>query len=217
MIPYYQDKWVTIYHGDCREILPQIESADLLFTDIPFNVNHNYLSYNDRLTRCEYAELCHQWFSVMKPSAQSFIIKAPTKTLPIVLPIFDDVFGYIWSIIQSSPNATTHGAFNLSLFTQYLVGGELNKRPCGDVFINTDNTIVSEHPAEMPVAPVKRLLSWFSEAGQSILDPMCGSGTTLRAGKDINRYSIGVEIEEKYCEIAAKRCSQEVMDFSEVK
>jgi len=188
-------------------------SVDLVLTDIPFNVAHNYLSYNDRLKKDDYRGLCFEWFRAMRSKSDAFIVKAPTKTLPIVLPVFDEIFGYIWSIVQHSPNATTHGAFNLSLFTLYLIGGKPVKRPSVDFFVNTNNTLVSSHPAEMPTRPIKRLIAWFTESGAIILDPMMGSGTTLQAAKDINRRCIGYEIEEKYCEIAAKRCSQMVMEL----
>ena len=58
------------------------------------------------------------------------------------------------------------------------------------------------------------IISW-SNPNDLILDPFLGSGTTCYCAKKLNRYSIGIEIEEKYCEIAARRCCQEVMDFSD--
>jgi len=68
------------------------------------------------------------------------------------------------------------------------------------------------HPAVFPLALPGKVLPWF---GGTILDPFMGSGTTLRAAKDLGRRAIGIEIEERYCEIAAKRLSQEVMQFEE--
>ena len=67
------------------------------------------------------------------------------------------------------------------------------------------------HPAPRHLKHVRWLVNWFSESDDVILDPFMGSGTTLRAAKDLGRKSIGIEIEERYCEIAAKRMSQQVM------
>jgi site-specific DNA-methyltransferase (adenine-specific) len=64
------------------------------------------------------------------------------------------------------------------------------------------------HPNEKPIAVISKLLT--NHAG-SVLDPFLGSGTTLRACKDLGRRGIGIEIEERYCEIAANRLRQEVL------
>jgi DNA modification methylase len=212
--PYYEENGITIYHGDCREILPEIGHVDLIVTDIPFNVNHNYKSYNDNLSNDEYKLILAQWFNAFKIASNAFVVKAPTKTMPIVLPVFSDILGYVWTVIQHSPNATTHGAFNLSLFTQYLIGGKIKQRPCGDFFTNTKNKTISEHPAAMPIEPILKLIQWFSEPTDIICDPFLGGGTTLVAAKQLNRKAIGIEIEEKYCEIAVKRLAQGVLDFA---
>ena len=65
------------------------------------------------------------------------------------------------------------------------------------------------HPNEKPIGAVKPLID--AHVGNLILDPFMGSGTTLRAAKDLGRKSIGIEIEERYCEIAAERMSQAVL------
>lgn len=67
------------------------------------------------------------------------------------------------------------------------------------------------HPNEKPVELVRRFLDWTTGTEDSVLDPFMGSGTTLRACKDIGRKGIGIELEEKYCEIAAQRLEQGVL------
>jgi site-specific DNA-methyltransferase (adenine-specific) len=73
-----------------------------------------------------------------------------------------------------------------------------------------------KHTCPKPFKLWKRIAARFSSAGDSILDPFMGSGTTLRAAKDLGLSAIGIEIEEKYCEIAAERLRQEVLDFDRV-
>jgi site-specific DNA-methyltransferase (adenine-specific) len=69
------------------------------------------------------------------------------------------------------------------------------------------------HPAAKPVGMLEFIIGVSSRPGDLVLDPFMGSGTTLRAAKDSGRNAIGIELDERYCEIAAKRCAQEVLDF----
>jgi site-specific DNA-methyltransferase (adenine-specific) len=74
-----------------------------------------------------------------------------------------------------------------------------------------------DHPCPKPLELIKELIGLFTDRAETILDPFVGSGTTLRAAKDLGRKAIGIEIEEKYCEIAANRLSQGVFDFGQSK
>lgn len=70
------------------------------------------------------------------------------------------------------------------------------------------------HTAQKPIKLMSELVGLFSNEGETILDPFAGSGTTLRAAKDLGRKAIGIELEERYCEIAARRMGQEIFSFN---
>lgn len=70
------------------------------------------------------------------------------------------------------------------------------------------------HPTQKPTALMAQIIAWRTEPAQTILDPYVGSGSTIRAAKDLGRRAVGIEIEERYCEIAARRCAQDVLDLT---
>lgn len=82
--------------------------------------------------------------------------------------------------------------------------------------VQPDGRKANGHPCSRAYSHMEFLVRWWSEPEETVFDPFMGSGTTLVAAKNLGRKAIGIEIEEKYCEIAAKRLSQEVMNFEEV-
>ena len=79
MKPYYQDESVTIYHGDCRDILPEIELCDFAWTDPPYNVGKNYGIWDDSLSNEAYLLFCKEWIEELKRLSQGMAIYLPTK------------------------------------------------------------------------------------------------------------------------------------------
>ncbi len=211
MKPYYEDEAVTIYHGDCRQIWPLLE-ADLLLTDPPYGISHS---------------------SHYGASWQDSIIAGDinTSVRDDILALWEGpafVFG-TWRTAR--PRNTRHvliwdkgpafGMGDLSFpwkasFEEiYVLGdGFVGRR---DESVLRGHIVVSweskgrTHPHEKPVSLCAYLIA--KTEAQAVLDPFMGSGTTLRAAKDLGRKAIGIEIEERYCEIAAKRMSQSVFDF----
>ena len=197
MKPYYQDEWVTIYHGDNREILPQLPKVDLVLTDPPYGI-----------TKAEWdvvpsTETFEKLFNI---SERQIIFGGHFMDLP-------SKDGWIiWNKMPFLKNGNQAELIWTSFLKKNII---IDFRYAGNVVGDTkrpnykrEKTVFT---SEKPFEFVTLLIDKYSNKNDLILDPFLGSGTTAKAAKALNRKCIGIEIEEKYCEIAAKRCSQSVM------
>ncbi len=208
MIPYYADDYVTIYHGDCREIMPGLAVCDLLLTDPPYGMGrdgkppstsghgghkgYNFLGWDSSPPTLE----C---FALMLSRASSAIVWGGNY-----FPWLPASSGWlVWDKGQRIDQAD--GELAWTSFNRALRIKTINR-----IELMHDG---AEHPTQKPLALMAWCLSLAPDA-RTIFDPFMGSGTTLRAAKDLGRKAIGIEMQERYCEIAARRCSQEVLDLA---
>ena len=208
--PYFRDDAVVIYHADCKTILSKIPKVDLVLTDPPYGIGHP-TDYRTRgrsnLAVCiDYAPvygddkpfdpvpllkmgLCILWganhYSERLPSSASWLVW--DKERPDGLD--QSTCELAWSNAVSGVRRFRH-----------LWNGMMRASERGENY----------HPTQKPAALMRWCLS-LVPAAQTILDPFMGAGPVLRAAKDLGRYAIGIEIGEKYCEVAKRRMAQTVM------
>lgn len=215
MMPYYQDSAVTIYHGDCREILPGLPKVDLVLTDPPYGIGA------DKNLRAN-----KQHGKALTPSKDYGAggwDSAPPDGETISTCIRSGINAMIWggNYFELPPSPAwlvwDKDNGNNGYADCELAWSNLNQairrirfRWMGMLQENMFEKETRFHPTQKPV-PVMAWCIRFADLAETILDPFMGSGTTLRAAKDLGRKAIGIEIEEKYCEIAAKRMEQEVL------
>jgi site-specific DNA-methyltransferase (adenine-specific) len=215
--PYYDREGITIYCGDCREILPELPKVDLVLTDPPYGINLN--TDNSRFCGGTAGNIAKRGNGVGsangekiigddKPFDPTFLLmvssnqiiwgwnhfadKLPQGTCLVWLKRYDEAFGSFLSDAEIAWMSRGYGVYC--------------KRDLSNNSIANDRV----HPTQKPVSLMVWCLNLIPDA-QTILDPFMGSGTTLVAAKKLGRKCIGIEISEKYCEVSVKRLSQEVM------
>ncbi len=192
---YYSDGSTAIALGDCRLILPHLEPVDLVLTDPPYPNGAGHF-----VASIQQAEA-----ALRSIQASRFMVFWHQLSLPPVqLPL---VAHHIWH------RTNTNRPDNYEPIYEFAAEVERHSRVFPHAVIFPGLTGCYEatgHPTQKPEALMRELIVLRKDIS-TILDPFMGSGTTLRAAKDLGRKCIGIEIEEKYCEIAAKRLAQEVL------
>lgn len=202
MRPYYQDSSVTIYHGDCREIVPTLGKFDLLLTDPPYGIGFAAQPTTGGRARGQKRE---SWDD-QKPEIM-FLLELDSICDSAII-WGGNYFGLPPSkswLIWSKPDAPKSMG-NAELAWTNL---GINTKHISHSIAATNSERVG-HPTQKPLKVISWCISLAGDEAQTILDPFAGSGTTGRAAKDLGRKATLIEMEEKYCEIAAKRMAQEV-------
>ncbi len=236
--PYYQHAGITIYHGDCREIMPMLGAVDCILTDPPFSArthsghdasasghagqgkdraSRKALGY-EPFTEADVA----RYVSLAVASCSAWIVTMTDHTLtPAYCRDLEAAGRYVFAPLPYfSPGSTVRlsGDGPCSWTTWIIVARTAAQSKWGTLpggYVAQPGWIGTDRMGGKPVGLMRRIVKDYSEDGSLVLDPFMGAGSTLVAAKELGRRAIGIEIEERYCEIAAKRLSQEVMDFGE--
>jgi DNA modification methylase len=215
MKPYYQDDAVTIYHGDCREILPTLERFDLLLTDPPYGINAEDFRSSLPDTKgktfvkaipgddsLDAADWLMHWIA----SDQAAVIWG-ANNFPQLLPHKGRWICWDKRLTKEA-DKMLGSAFELA-WENRKSGFDAMLRVLHGGVVNADGG-KRFHPTQKPVTLFRKVLGRYAKA-KTILDPFAGSGTTGVAAKLEGRKATLIEMEERYCEIAAKRLAQGVL------
>jgi DNA modification methylase len=213
MRPYYDDGTVVIYHGDCRNVLQEL-TADVLVTDPPYGINHSSKQEQGEGKWCgrpivgdastESRDWVIDWWGSRPAVVFGSWKRARPSGLRAVL---------VWDKGLAAGMGDLSVPWKPNWEEVYILGdGFSGRRDSGVISGYTAVTWSTRgrlHPNEKPVGLMRDLILKCPPG--VILDPFAGSGTTLRAAKDVGRRAIGVEVDEHWCEVAARRLSQEVL------
>lgn len=209
--PYYQNDLVTIYHGDCLEVLPEIGSVDLVLTDPPYGIGEDGKTNH---TRSVLAESSNFDIGVRWDNKRiEYITDVVNKGKNAIVwggNYYADLLGSssCWLVWDKDNGKSDFADCELAWTSFKSAVRKFKWKWAGMLQEDMKNKEVRYHPTQKPIELFKWIVNQYSSKGDLILDPFSGSGTTGIACMLADRKCICIEREEAYCEIAAKRCEQ---------
>jgi DNA modification methylase len=215
LTPYYQESGITIYHADCRAVLPLLPSVDLVLTDPPYGIGEAAGKNKNRSALAKSADYGNeswddapapQWLIdwVRQLARQSIIWGGNYYTLPPTS---------CWLVWDKDNGENDFADCELAWTTLPSAVRRLKWTWHGMIQENMARKEPRVYPTQKPIALMKWCIG-LAGAVETILDPFMGSGSTLRAAKDLGKQAIGIDRREQACEIAANRLRQEVLAFA---
>ncbi len=201
MTPYYQHGGITIYHGDSREILPTIPRAAITLTDPPYGLGDRWSG--GTWGAADMYKDAKEWDqNPIDAELMQLVIAASERSIIWGGNYYPMPASRCWLAWVKSSRMDTMADMELAWTNM--------DRPAKLIEENRNPDGKRKHPTQKPLSVMQWCLTLAGGAGP-VVDPFCGSGPTLRAAKNLGREAIGIDICERYCEIAAKNLSQEVL------
>jgi DNA modification methylase len=243
--PYYDEDGITIFHADCRDVLPTIGPVDHVITDPPYSEHvHSKSRRGQSLPDAGEFHACisrarELGFDSISPDLMQTVASAFARLARRWVLVFSDVeltadwrssltnagLDYVrtgaWVKLNATPQFTgDRPASGFEAVTIVHPSGRKRWNGGGSHALWTEPIVINRggltprlHTTQKPIGLMRRLVEQFTDPGDIVLDAFAGSGTTLRAAKDLGRRAIGIELDERYCEIAARRLQQQVLDL----
>lgn len=219
MKPYYQDEFVTLYNADCLEATQWLD-ADVLVTDPPYGIAWEAGALNDKkeIRKASEQSIASDENSQVRDKSLELWGKRPAivfGTWKIARPK-NTTNVLIWHKANKQPGVLTH-PFYSNHEEIYVLGTGYVGKPMQSVITTNEHRGMQPrligHPTPKPVGLMESLISKCPDG--IIADPFAGSGATLIAARNLGRKSVGVELEERYCELIANRLSQQTFQFED--
>lgn len=239
--PYYSDDLVTLYHADARDILPHLGPVDLIHADPPYSVSSTVpivRKPGKGTHRFDFFEVDLDW-SAMRDTVLEIVALAAPLAPSVYVWCGHRQFGHLVELFEANgwktrpivwrkkvpipapPGVGWDSALELCVYA--FRSGRKWTPPTGTKVPNVIDADSYrhgqpgkvDHPTQKPIVTASRPIEYSTDPGDLVLEPFAGSGTTLVAAKRLGRRVIGIELEEAYCEIAAKRLAQGVLTFDE--
>lgn len=227
MTPYYDDGQIQIWHGDCRDVLPALKrtSVDAVLTDPPFFMPATHYqsrvqwqrSWSDTSILAAFWSVVLDGVCPILKTTGHLLTFCNGDSYPVFYPEvyrrFDFIKSIVWDKGHVGLGRVWRNQHELIIAARWSESVFIEDRKLRSDVIQISATPPSsrDHPVQKPVSLLAHLIEPVVPSGGVVLDPFMGSGTTLRAAKDNGYRAIGIEGEERYCEIAARRLRQEVL------
>ena len=227
--PFYQDDFVTIYNADCKDIfnLMPSESIKLVIADPPYGMNYQSNFRKEKYKKIEGDDILQtEWVKdiarITKASSTIYIFSNENALEPVKQAMTKNKFQMKTMLVWDKMNCSGGDLEDYGKRCEYILHGSKMYKPKERKFGFRDSNLISiprvppsvmQHPTEKPVMLLNYLVMKSCGTTETVLDPFCGTGATLIAARQLGRKAIGIEIDERYCQIAKNRLAQSSLAF----